>query len=124
METLLMSKLATQILMCLLLTIGWLNLLDPVLANSPKIDRLSCTYAGKPLYGRVQIVTSFPDIKVSTVSSLEDLKVQVVTASPDRCGKWQFVKTATFHEMSVNGLITATKRNFQIVFRSAKNFNI
>ena len=88
-----MSKLAAQILMCLLLTIGWLNLLDPVLANSPKIDRLSCTYAGKPLYGRVQIVTSFPDIKVSTVSSLEDLKVQVVTASPDRCGKWQFVNS-------------------------------
>jgi len=88
-----MSKLIIQILMCLLLIIGWLNMIDPVSANSQKLDRSSCAYAGKPLFGRVQIVTSFPDIKVSTVSSLEDLKVQVVTSLPDRCGKWQFVNS-------------------------------
>ncbi len=79
--------------MYLWLCIGWLNMIDLVSANSQKIDRPSCTYAGKPLFGRVQIVTAFPDIKVSTVSSLEDLRVQVVTAFPDRCGKWQFVNS-------------------------------
>ena len=40
----------------------------------------NCTLEGKALYGRVQVVNAFPD-----------LKVQKVTACPDRCGRWQFV---------------------------------
>src|ERR1700749_3587030 len=40
----------------------------------------SCSCKGKKLYGKVQVVTSFPD-----------LKVQVVEAFPDKCGQWQMV---------------------------------
>ena len=39
-----------------------------------------CTVKGKRLYGKIQVVKSFPD-----------LKVQKVTSFPDTCGKWQFV---------------------------------
>jgi hypothetical protein len=50
-----------------------------------------CTFKGKKMYGKVQKVTSFPDIKVQKVTSFPDLKVQKVTSFPDSCGKWQFV---------------------------------
>lgn len=50
-----------------------------------------CTYRGLKLYGRVQVVNNFPDIKVQVVSSFPDLEVQIVNSFPDRCGKWQFV---------------------------------
>ena len=51
----------------------------------------SCSYNGIPLYGKVKVVNSFPDIKVKVVSSFEDLDVQTVNAFADKCGKWQFV---------------------------------
>jgi hypothetical protein len=51
----------------------------------------TCAYKEIPLYGKVQIVSSFPDIKVQVVSSFPDLKVTVVSSFPDRCGQWQFV---------------------------------
>lgn len=60
-------------------------------AYAQKFDRSACTFQGKPLFGKVQIVTRFPDAKVKVVSSFEDLAVQTVTTFPDRCGKWQFV---------------------------------
>jgi hypothetical protein len=50
-----------------------------------------CTIGGKALYGRVQVVKSFPDFKVQIVSSFPDLKVMRVMSFPDACGKWQFV---------------------------------
>ena len=56
-----------------------------------KVEKNSCTYNGFRLYGKVQAVTSFPDIKVKVVSSFPDLKVEKVMSFPDRCGKWQFV---------------------------------
>ena len=49
----------------------------------------SCTYKGKKLYGKVQFVTSFPDIKIQYVTSFPDLKVQMVNSFPNSCGKWQ-----------------------------------
>ncbi len=52
-----------------------------------------CTFKGIKLYGRVKIVTAFPDIKVQVVDSFPDLKVQVVNSFPDKCGKWQFVNS-------------------------------
>ncbi len=58
-----------------------------------KISKGDCTYKGIKLYGKVQAVTSFPDIKVKVVSSFPDLKVQNVSSFPDKCGKWQFVKS-------------------------------
>jgi hypothetical protein len=39
-----------------------------------------CSFKGKKLYGKIKVVTAFPD-----------LKVQVVDAFPDKCGKWKMV---------------------------------
>jgi hypothetical protein len=50
-----------------------------------------CMYKGKKLYGKVQIVDYFPDIKVQIVDYFPDLKVQKVDYFPTSCGKWQFV---------------------------------
>ena len=50
-----------------------------------------CTFKGRKLYGKIKVVTSFPDLKVQIVKSFPDLKVQRVTDFPDRCGKWKTV---------------------------------
>ena len=52
-----------------------------------------CTWHGIKLYGKVQVVESFPDIKVEKVKSFPDLRVLNVTSFPDACGKWQFVES-------------------------------
>lgn len=51
-----------------------------------------CTFNGKPLYGRVQIVEHFPDIKIQVVQHFPDLNVKVVEHFPDSCGRWEFVE--------------------------------
>lgn len=56
-----------------------------------KFDKSSCTFNGKKLYGKIQEVTAFPDVKVQVVSAFEDVKVEKVSAFPDKCGKWQMV---------------------------------
>jgi hypothetical protein len=73
---------------------GLLVLLTISLAHSgsDKVDS-SCTFKGKKLYGKVKVVTSFPDIKVKVVTSFPDLKVKTVTSFPDSCGKWKFVES-------------------------------
>lgn len=50
-----------------------------------------CTFNGKKLWGKVQFVTSSPDLKVEVVNSFPDLKVMHVNSFPDACGKWQVV---------------------------------
>ena len=52
----------------------------------------SCTFKGKKLWGKIQVVKAFPDLKVQVVKAFPDLKVQKVNAFPDKCGKWQFVE--------------------------------
>ena len=42
--------------------------LVPVMALAGKVGS-NCSFKGKKLYGKVQIVNSFPDIKVQVVSS-------------------------------------------------------
>ncbi len=54
-------------------------------------NRAACTFNGKKLYGKIQIVTAFPDVKVQQVTAFPDVKVQKVQAFPDACGKWQLV---------------------------------
>lgn len=54
-------------------------------------SKSSCTFNGKKLYGNIQEVTSFPDVKVQVVSSFPDVKVQKVSSFPDSCGKWKMV---------------------------------
>ena len=50
-----------------------------------------CTFKGRKLWGKVQVVTSSPDIKIQIVNSFPDLKVMNVNSFPDACGKWQVV---------------------------------
>ena len=54
-------------------------------------NKSSCTFNGKKLYGKIQEVSAFPDVKVQVVSAFPDVKVQKVSAFPDKCGKWQMV---------------------------------
>lgn len=60
-------------------------------AFATEIDKKSCTFKGKKLYGKIQFVNSFPDIKVQEVTSFPDLNVEKVNSFPDKCGKWQIV---------------------------------
>lgn len=50
-----------------------------------------CTFNGKLLAGKVQVVDSFADIRVKAVTSFPDLKVKKVSSFADSCGEWQFV---------------------------------
>ena len=50
-----------------------------------------CSFNGHPLYGKIQLVNSFPDLTVQVVSSFPDLKVQLVESFPNQCGQWQIV---------------------------------
>lgn len=61
--------------------------------DNNKIDFENCTFNGFPLYGKVKIVESFPDIKVQIVDSFPDLKVNIVNSFPDDCGEWQLVES-------------------------------
>ena len=54
----------------------------------------NCTFNNKKLYGKVQFVTSNPDIKIQYVDANADIDVQMVTSSPNSCGKWQEVKSS------------------------------
>jgi hypothetical protein len=57
-----------------------------------KVDKGSCTYKGFKLYGKIKVVTAFPDLKVQIVDAFPDLKVKMVEAFPDSCGKWKMVE--------------------------------
>ena len=43
------------------------------------------------LYGRIQLVQAFPDVKVQVVKEFPDIRVKKVEAFPDSPGKWQIV---------------------------------
>jgi hypothetical protein len=64
---------------------------EDVAAKEKSKAKGDCTFNGIKLYGKVQVVNAFPDIKVQIVNAFPDLKVQVVNAFPDECGKWEFV---------------------------------
>jgi len=51
-----------------------------------------CTYKGHKLFGKIQFVKHFPDLKIQIVDHFPDLKVEKVEHFPDKCGKWQVVK--------------------------------
>lgn len=48
-----------------------------------------CQFNGINLWGKVQFVEHFPDIKVQFVEHFPDIKVKYVEHFPDRCGLWQ-----------------------------------
>ena len=58
-----------------------------------------CVFKGHKLWGKVQFVDSFPDLKVQIVDSFPDVKVKYVDSFPDGCGKWQ--KTDSFPDLKV-----------------------
>jgi hypothetical protein len=60
------------------------------LADS-KFNKSDCSFNGKKIYGKIQEVNAFPDVKVQVVNAFPDVKVQKVNAFPDKCGKWQIV---------------------------------
>ncbi len=57
-------------------------------------DSSSCSFNGIELKGDVEVVDSFPDVKVQVVDSFPDLKVQEVSSFADDCGEWQFVSSS------------------------------
>ncbi len=59
--------------------------------SDPKIAS-DCTWNGFKLYGKIQFVEHFPDIKIQIVEHFPDLKVKIVEHFPDACGKWQIVE--------------------------------
>ncbi|MBQ0067142.1 MAG: hypothetical protein KBS60_02970 [Phascolarctobacterium sp.] len=70
------------------LTIILLTLCTTVFANNVSSDGY---WNGIKLCGKVQVVNSFPDIRVKVVNSFPDLKVKIVNHFPDQIGEWQFV---------------------------------
>ncbi len=73
-----MNRLTVSSLLALIAVAGVVTSLRADAGGS--FNKGSCTFNGKKLFGKIQIVTSFPDVKVQKVSSF-----------PDSCGKWQFV---------------------------------
>lgn len=52
-----------------------------------------CSCNGIELYGRVQFVESFPDLKIQLVESFPDIRVQFVDSFANDCGEWQIVES-------------------------------
>ena len=50
-----------------------------------------CNFGEFILYGKIQFVENFSDIKVKVVESFPELKVKIVGSFPDKCGEWQIV---------------------------------
>ncbi len=50
-----------------------------------------CVLKGHRLYGKVKVVSAFPDLKVQVVDAFPDLKVKVVESFPEKCGEWKMV---------------------------------
>ena len=76
----------------ILLILSLLLLASISTASAGKVGP-DCTYNGKKLYGKIQYVDSFPDLKIKFVDAFPDLEVEKVSAFPDKCGKWKFVKS-------------------------------
>ena len=73
----------------------------------------SCRYKGIQLYGKVQVVDSFPDLKVEKVSSFPDLNVQQVSSFPNSCGQWQMV--SSFPDFTVQWVSSFPDLKVQLV---------
>lgn len=59
-------------------------ILQPAMADEEKPDL-------QKIFGRIQVVDSFPDYKVKVVTSFPDLKVKKVSSFADGAGLWMFV---------------------------------
>jgi len=86
-KRLLLFTVFTTVIICLISVICSEN----IAAKTKSKVGSDCSFNGIKLYGKVQVVDAFPDIKVQIVDAFPDLKVKVVDAFPDECGKWQMV---------------------------------
>lgn len=59
--------------------------------STKPIDKEHCSCENIPLYGKVRVVKNFGDFKIRETTIGEDLRVQVVTIGPSKCGQWEFV---------------------------------
>jgi hypothetical protein len=57
------------------------------------VEKGTCSFRGKKLYGKIQIVAEHGDVTVQEVAAFPDLKMKQVRAYADRCGLWQVVKS-------------------------------
>jgi hypothetical protein len=73
------------------LAVGCFLALAASARDTPHLRKKTCSFGKHKLYGKVQVVTAFPDLKVQTVDAFPDLRVEKVDAFADACGKWQFV---------------------------------
>lgn len=65
-------------------------LLGMGVASSAQAGDLSgCAFDGIELKGEVEIVDSFPDVKVQIVDSFPDIKVEWVDSFAGDCGQWE-----------------------------------
>ena len=59
--------------------------------SEDQINEEECSFNGNRLFGKIQLVESFPDLTVQVVESFPDLKVKIVDSFPNDCGEWQIV---------------------------------
>lgn len=52
-----------------------------------------CTFNGHRLYGRIEVVDSFPDVTVREVGYFPHLRVEKVLSFPTKCGQWKIVNS-------------------------------
>src|SRR5688500_17062625 len=86
------------------------NASDELVLHKQSAD---CSNNGDKLYGRIQFVTSFPDIKVKVVTSFPDLKVKIVENAPTKCGEWKIVNE--FPDLKVQLVVSAADIKIQFV---------
>ena len=55
------------------------------------VEKGTCSFRGKKLYGKIQFVAQHGDGTVQEVAAFPDLKMKQVRAYADRCGMWQLV---------------------------------
>ncbi len=79
-------------LACLASTLMIFPALSPAF-GSDDLDRETCSYKGKKLYGKILVVDSFPDLKIKETTSFPDLNVQLVNSFPNNCGQWELVES-------------------------------
>lgn len=85
-----MKKVFTYVF-CHSLIIGMVVTLMSFNKKNDNFSCSSCEVNGKKMWGKIQVVDAFPDVKVQIVDAFPDLKVKEVDAFPDECGKWQYV---------------------------------
>jgi hypothetical protein len=87
---------------------------DLVTSEIENISSVSdCHWKQFKLYGRVQYVDAFPDIKIQFVNAFPDLRVQFVESFPDKCGRWQVV--TAFPDIKVQVVVSFPDIKVQVV---------